>query len=135
MIKGGPKKDLQGKQIQSILISQPKPETEKSPYFDLAKKFNIKLDFYPFIRVEGLPAKEFRKQKIDILSFTAVIFTSRNSVDHFFRICEEMKVKVSQDCKYFCITEAVALYLQNSFSIVSGRYFTERTVQPKAYWR
>jgi uroporphyrinogen-III synthase len=112
MIKGGPKKDLQGKQVQSILISQPKPETEKSPYFDLAKKFNIKLDFYPFIRVEGLPAKEFRKQKIDILNYTAVIFTSRNSVDHFFRICEEMKIKVSQDCKYFCITEAVALYLQ-----------------------
>ncbi|WP_245957417.1 uroporphyrinogen-III synthase [Chitinophaga flava] len=103
---------MQGKQIQSILISQPKPETEKSPYFDLAKKFNVKLDFYPFIRVEGLPAKEFRKQKIDILTFTAVIFTSRNAVDHFFRICEEMKIKVSQDCKYFCITEAVALYLQ-----------------------
>ncbi len=112
MIKGGPKKDLQGKQVQSILISQPKPETEKSPYFDLAKKFNVKLDFFPFIRVEGLPAKEFRKQKIDILNYTAVIFTSRNAVDHFFRICEEMKVKVSQDCKYFCITEAVALYLQ-----------------------
>jgi uroporphyrinogen-III synthase len=70
------------------------------------------MDFYPFIRVEGLPAKEFRKQKIDIQNFTAVIFTSRNSVDHFFRICEEMKIKVSQDCKYFCITEAVALYLQ-----------------------
>jgi uroporphyrinogen-III synthase len=112
MIKGGPKKDLQGKQIQTILISQPKPETEKSPYFDLARKFNIKLDFFPFIRVEGVVAKEFRKQKIDILNYTAVIFTSRNSVDHFFRICEEMKIKVSQDCKYFCITEAVALYLQ-----------------------
>ncbi|WP_298736741.1 uroporphyrinogen-III synthase [uncultured Chitinophaga sp.] len=70
------------------------------------------MDFHPFIRVEGLSAKEFRKQKIDILNFTAVIFTSRNSVDHFFRICEEMKIKVSQDCKYFCITEAVALYLQ-----------------------
>ncbi|WP_233522329.1 uroporphyrinogen-III synthase [Chitinophaga silvatica] len=103
---------MQGKQIQSILISQPKPETEKSPYFDLAKKFNVKLDFFPFIKVEGLPAKEFRKQKIDIPGYTAVIFTSRNSVDHFFRICEEMKIKVSQDCKYFCITEAVALYLQ-----------------------
>lgn len=115
MIKGGPKKELQVKHAQSIqliLISQPKPETEKSPYFDLAKKFNVKLDFYPFIRVEGLAAKEFRKQKIDIQSYSAVIFTSRNSVDHFFRICEEMKVKVSQDCKYFCITEAVALYLQ-----------------------
>ncbi|SEK65229.1 uroporphyrinogen-III synthase [Chitinophaga rupis] len=113
MIKGGQKTDLQVKHhVQSILISQPKPETEKSPYFDLAKKFNVKLDFYPFIRVEGLSAKDFRKQKIDILNFTAVIFTSRNSVDHFFRICEEMKIKVSQDCKYFCITEAVALYLQ-----------------------
>lgn len=113
MIKGGSKADLQVKHhVQSILISQPKPETEKSPYYDLAKKFNVKLDFYPFIRVEGLSAKEFRKQKIDILNFTAVIFTSRNSVDHFFRICEEMKIKVSQDCKYFCITEAVALYLQ-----------------------
>ena len=112
MIKGGPKKDLQAKQIQSILISQPKPETEKSPYFELAKKFNVKLDFYPFIRVEGLSSKDFRKQKIDIQNFTAVIFTSRNAVDHFFRICEEMKIKVSQDCKYFCITEAIALYLQ-----------------------
>src|SRR5690606_17894011 len=113
MIKGGPKTDLQVKHhVQSILISQPKPETEKSPYFDLAKKFNVKLDFFPFIRVEGLSAKEFRKQKIDILNFTAVIFTSRNSVDHFFRICEELKIKVSQDCKYFCNTEAIALYLQ-----------------------
>lgn len=111
MIKGGSKKDLQEKQL-TILISQPKPETEKSPYFDLAKKFNVKLDFFPFIRVEGVPGKDFRKQKVDISNYTAVIFTSRNSVDHFFRICEELKVKVSQDCKYFCITEAVALYLQ-----------------------
>lgn len=109
MIKGGPKKEE--KQL-TILISQPKPETEKSPYFDLAKKFNVRLDFFPFIRVEGVPGKEFRKQKIDIVNHTAVIFTSRNAVDHFFRICEELKVKVSQECKYFCITEAVALYLQ-----------------------
>ncbi|GAA4301125.1 uroporphyrinogen-III synthase [Compostibacter hankyongensis] len=101
-----------GKRIRSILISQPKPEAEKSPYFDLAKKFNVELVFHPFVRVEGVSAKEFRKQKIDIQSYTAVILTSRNAVDHFFRICEEMKVKVSQDCKYFCITEAVALYLQ-----------------------
>jgi uroporphyrinogen-III synthase len=102
----------QGKRISSILISQPKPETEKSPYFDLAKKFDVRLDFHPFIRVEGVSAKEFRKQKIDIQQYTAVILTSRNAVDHFFRICEEMKIKVSQDYKYFCITEAVALYLQ-----------------------
>lgn len=112
MSKGGLNKDLQEKKIQSILISQPKPETEKSPYFDLAKKFNVQLDFFPFIRVEGVSAKDFRKQRIDIQQYTAVIFTSRNAVDHFFRICEEMKLKVSQDCKYFCITEAVALYLQ-----------------------
>ncbi|WP_232825887.1 uroporphyrinogen-III synthase [Chitinophaga alhagiae] len=78
----------------------------------MAKKFNVRLDFYPFIRVEGVPGKDFRKQKVDIITYTAVIFTSRNAVDHFFRICEELKVKVSQDCKYFCITEAVALYLQ-----------------------
>lgn len=98
--------------VGSILITQPRPETEKSPYFDLAKKYSLKLDFHAFIRVEGLTGKEFRKQRIDISEYTAIIFASRNAVDHFFRICEEMKYKVSQDMKYFCITEAVALYLQ-----------------------
>jgi uroporphyrinogen-III synthase len=100
------------KAVRSILITQPRPEGEKSPYFDLAKKYELELEFHPFIRVEGLTGKEFRKQKIDITQYTAVVFTSRNAVDHFFRICEEMKVKVSQEMKYFCITEAVALYLQ-----------------------
>jgi uroporphyrinogen-III synthase len=100
------------KQVRSILISQPKPDAERSPYFDLAKKFDLRLDFYPFIRVEGIKAAEFRKQKIDLPTYSAVIFTSRHAIDHYFRICEEMKIKVSQDCKYFCITEAVALYLQ-----------------------
>jgi len=100
------------KKIKKILIAQPQPEGLKSPYFDLAKKYSLSLDFYPFIVVEGIPAKDFRKQKIDIAAYTAVIFTSRNAIDHFFRICEEMKVTVSQDTKYFCITEAVALYLQ-----------------------
>lgn len=98
--------------IDSILITQPKPETDKSPYFDLARKFNVKVDFHPFIRVEGLSGKDFRKQKVDINEYTALVLTSRSAVDHFFRICEELKVKVSQDMKYFCITEAVALYLQ-----------------------
>ena len=98
--------------INSILITQPRPDTDKSPYFELAKKYDLKLEFHPFIRVEGLSGKEFRKQRIDINEFTAIIFNSRNAVDHFFRICEELKVKVSQDMKYFCITEAVALYLQ-----------------------
>ena len=100
------------KKIQTILISQPKPETEKSPYFDLAKKFGIRFDFCAFVHVEGVSAKEFRKQKIEISKYSAIIFTSRNAVDHFFRVCEEMKIKISQDCKYFCITETVALYLQ-----------------------
>jgi uroporphyrinogen-III synthase len=100
------------KLVKKVLITQVKPEGDKSPYFDLAKKFDIELHFHPFIVVEGIPAKDFRKQKIDIASYTAVIFTSRNAIDHFFRICDEMKVSVSQDTKYFCITEAVALYLQ-----------------------
>lgn len=100
------------KSVKRVLITQPRPEGEKSPYFDLAKKYDLNLDFHPFIVVEGIPAKDFRKQKIDIASYSAVIFTSRNAIDHFFRICDEMKVSVSQDTKYFCITEAVALYLQ-----------------------
>jgi uroporphyrinogen-III synthase len=104
--------DLQAKAIQKILITQPKPESDKSPYFELSRKYSVELDFYPFIRLEGISARDFRKQKIEIQNFTGVIFTSRNAIDHFFRICEEMKVNVSQDTKYFCITEAVALYLQ-----------------------
>lgn len=98
--------------VKKILITQPRPESDKSPYFELSRKYNVLLDFYPFIRLEGIPAKEFRKQRIDVQGYTAVIFTSRNAIDHFFRICEEMKISVSQDTKYFCITEAVALYLQ-----------------------
>lgn len=94
------------------MISQPRPESEKSPYFDLEKKYDIELIFQPFIKLEGIPAREFRKQKIDITTYSAVVFTSRNAIDHFFRTCEEMKVIISQDTKYFCITEAVALYLQ-----------------------
>jgi uroporphyrinogen-III synthase len=100
------------KRIQNILITQAKPESDKSPYFEMARKFNVSIDFQPFIRLEGIPAREFRKQKIDIPSYSAVIFTSRNAIDHFFRTCEEMKITISQHTKYFCITEAVALYLQ-----------------------
>lgn len=98
--------------IKRILIAQPKPESVKSPYFDLAAKYNLTIDFCPFIKIEALPARDFRKQKIEISNYSAVIFTSRHAIDHFFRICEEMKVSVPQDTKYFCITEAVALYLQ-----------------------
>ncbi len=107
-------KDTEKKEVKinRLLITQPRPETDKSPYFELARKYNIALEFHPFIRVEGISGKEFRKQRIDITDYSAIIFTSRNAVDHFFRICEELKVKVSQEMKYFCVTEAVALYLQ-----------------------
>lgn len=100
------------KLISSILISQPEPDSPKSPYYDLERKYQVKLDFFPFIVVEGVNAKEFRKQKIDIQNQTAIIFTSRNAIDHFFRLCLELKVKVNGDMKYFCISEAIALYLQ-----------------------
>ncbi len=100
------------KKPKTILISQPRPDSEKSPYFDLEKKYGVELFFHPFIKLEGIIAKEFRKQKIDITQFTAVVFTSRNAIDHFFRTCEEMKISINQDSKYFCITESVALYLQ-----------------------
>ncbi|MFM2338001.1 MAG: hypothetical protein RL115_1194 [Bacteroidota bacterium] len=113
MSKTGVKKtDAGAKQIKKILITQPKPESEKSPYFELSRKYDVQMDFQPFIKLEGIPARDFRRQKIEIQSYTGVIFTSRNAIDHFFRICEEMKVTISQDTKYFCITEAVALYLQ-----------------------
>lgn len=100
------------RKVKSILITLPKPETEKSPYFDLAKKYNLKIDFRSFIHVEGVPARDFRKDKINLADFTAVVFTSRNAVDHFFRICEEMRYDVPADLKYFCISESTALYLQ-----------------------
>lgn len=105
-------KKTSAKSVKKILITQPKPDGTKSPYFDLASKYNLSLDFHPFIVVEGIAAKEFRKQKIEIATYSAVIFTSRNAIDHFFRICDELKITVSQDTKYFCITESVALYLQ-----------------------
>src|SRR3954471_564768 len=112
MVKHGVKAAGAVPNKKKVLITQPRPDSEKSPYFELGRKFDVELDFYPFIRLEPIAAKEFRKQKIDIQNHTGVIFTSRNAIDHFFRICEEMKVSVSQDTKYFCITEAVALYLQ-----------------------
>jgi uroporphyrinogen-III synthase len=111
MVKNG-KADTSAKHVKKILVTQPRPESDKSPYYELSRKYSLELDFHPFIRLEGIPGKEFRKQKIEIQNYTGVIFTSRNAIDHFFRTCEELKVSVSQDTKYFCITEAVALYLQ-----------------------
>lgn len=98
--------------IKKILVSQPEPQNPKSPYNDLAKKYNLRVDFKPFVEIEGLSAKDFRQQKINILDFTAVIFTSKTGIDHFFRICNEMRTVVPDTMKYFCITENVAFYLQ-----------------------
>ena len=98
--------------IKKILVSQPEPQSEKSPYLELAQKHSLKFDFRPFITIEAVAAKEFRQQKVDILEHTAVVFTSKTAIDHFFRICEELRVTVPESMKYFCITESVALYLQ-----------------------
>jgi uroporphyrinogen-III synthase len=111
-INTAPKEPKTIKEIQNILITQAKPDNEKSPYFEMARKYKLNLNFAPFIRVEPISSKEFRKQKIDVPSYSAVIFNSRNAIDHFFRTCEEMRITVSQEVKYFCITESVALYLQ-----------------------
>ncbi len=98
--------------IKKVLVSQPKPASEKSPYYDIAQKYGVKIDFRPFIKVESLPAKEFRQQKVSILDHGAVLFTSRHAIDHFFNLCTELRVTIPETMKYFCITEAVALYIQ-----------------------
>jgi uroporphyrinogen-III synthase len=98
--------------IKSILVSQPKPESEKNPYSELAKKYGVKIDFRPFIHVEGIDIKEFRRQRVNILEHGAVIFNSKNGIDHFFNLVAELRITVPDDMKYFCVTEAIALYLQ-----------------------
>jgi len=98
--------------IKRILVSQPRPTTEKSPYFDISDKYSVKIDFRPFIKVEPILAKEFRTQRITILDYTAIIFNARHGIDHFFRLCEEMRITIPETMKYFCVSESVALYLQ-----------------------
>lgn len=98
--------------IKKVLVSQPKPASEKSPYFDIAEKYGVEINFRPFIKVEPISAKEFRQQKISILDHTAVIFTARTAIDHFFHLCEELRVTIPETMKYFCMTEAIAVYLQ-----------------------
>ena len=113
MLKQGKKNTAkETKGVKKILITQPKPESPKSPYFELARKHSVEMDFMPFIQLDPISSKEFRKQKIDITAYTSVVFMSKNAIDHFFRICEEMKQSVSPETKYFCISESVALYLQ-----------------------
>jgi len=98
--------------IKKILVSQPKPASEKSPYFDIAQKYGVDFVFRPFIKVEGLTAKEFRQQHISILDFTAIVFTSRHAIDNFFKLAKEMRVEIPETMKYFCVTESIALYIQ-----------------------
>ena len=110
--------------VSSILVSQARPTDDKSPYFEIEKKYDIKVDFRAFIQIDGIPFKEFRKEKINILDYTAIIFTSRNAVDHFFRMCKEARLEVPTDMKYFCITEQTANYLQKYIVIRKRKIFT-----------
>ncbi|HEY4655271.1 MAG TPA: uroporphyrinogen-III synthase [Cyclobacteriaceae bacterium] len=112
------------RKVKSLLVTQEAPTDVNSPYIKLAEKFNLKIDFIPFIQVEPVQAKEFRKQKIEILNFSAIIFTSRNAVDHFFHMCSEMKVEVPPDMKYFCISEQTSNYLQKYIVIRKRKIFT-----------
>lgn len=119
--------------IENILITQPKPSSEKSPFYDLERKYGVNLFFEPLINIVPIPGKDFRKQKVNVARFSGVIFTSRNAIDHFFRTCEENKIPISQDTKYFCITEAVALYLQKFIlyrkrKVFYGTYGTNKSL-------
>ena len=98
--------------VNKILVSQPRPATEKSPYFGIAEKHNVQIDFCSFIKVEGLTAKEFRQQKVSILDHTAIVFLSRHAIDHFFTLCKELRVTIPDDMKYFCLSETISLYIQ-----------------------
>ena len=98
--------------IKKILVSQPKPTSDKSPYFDIAEKYGVEIDFRPFIKVESLSAKEFRQQKVSILDHTAIVFTSRHAIDHFFTLCEDLRVTIPETMKYYCTSEQISLYIQ-----------------------
>jgi uroporphyrinogen-III synthase len=98
--------------IKKILVSQPKPSNDKSPYYDIASRYEVELVFRPFIKVEGITAKEFRTQKVNILDYTAIVFTSRHAIDHFFTLAKELRVAIPEDMKYFCVTETISLYIQ-----------------------
>ncbi|MBR1519335.1 MAG: uroporphyrinogen-III synthase [Prevotella sp.] len=98
--------------LKKILVSQPKPSSDKSPYYDLEKEYGVKCVFRPFFKVEGVSAKEFRQQKVNILDYTAIVFTSRHAIDHFFNLAKELRITIPEDMKYFCIIESVALYIQ-----------------------
>lgn len=114
---------MKKEKIKSILISQPRPESLKSPWFDLEKKYKLKMDFRPFILVEPISGKEFRQQKINILDYSAIILNSRNSVDNFFRMCTELKVEIPIELKYFCVNESIANYLSKYIQVRKRKIF------------
>jgi uroporphyrinogen-III synthase len=113
--------------IKKILVTQPEPENEKSPFRELAAKNNVKIDFRPFSHVEGLTAKDFRQSRIDILEHSAIIFSAKTAIDHFFRICEEMRITVPDTMKYFCTSESVAFYLQKYIVYRKRKIFYGKT--------
>ncbi len=120
---------MKNAKIKSILISQPKPESDKSPYFDLAKKYSLKVDFRPFITVSPVFYKEFKAQKVNLLDFTAIILNSRNSVDHFFRLCTEMKIEMPPETKYFCVNDSIANYLAKYIQVRKRKVFTGKATE------
>ena len=113
--------------IKKILVSQPEPTSEKSPYFDIAREYGVELVFRPFIKVEGLSAKEFRQQKISLLSYSAVVFTSRHAIDNYFSLAREMRITIPEDMKYFCVTETISLYIQKYTQYRKRKVFFGKT--------
>ncbi len=117
--------------IKNVLISQPQPENEKSPYADLAKQFNLNLTFRKLIKIESVDNKEFRKHRINILDYTAIVFTSKHAVDHFFNLCDELRVTIPETMKYFCTSEAIALYLQKYVQYRKRKIFFGKSTFPE----
>ena len=113
--------------VRKILVSQPKPSSDKSPYFEMEKEYGVELVFRPFIKVEGLSSKEFRQQKISILNYTAVVFTSRHAIDNYFKLAKEMRLEIPESMKYFCVTETIALYIQKYVQYRKRKVFFGKT--------
>lgn len=115
--------------IKKIMISLPKPAGGKSPYYDIEKEFGVEIVFRPFIKVEGLTAKEFRQQKVSILSHTAIVFTSRHAIDFFFQLANELRLTIPEDMKYFCVTETISLYIQKYVQYRKRKVFFGNTAR------
>lgn len=113
--------------VRKILVSQPRPSSDKSPYFEMEKDYGVELVFRPFIKVEGLSSKEFRQQKISILNYTAVVFTSRHAIDKYFKLANDMRLEIPETMKYFCVTETIALYIQKYVQYRKRKVFFGKT--------